>query len=99
VGSRANDPQASLPFTFEEGKHYTLDYVLHPDMVNFVVREITDKAKLAELAEEVAEKQEKSKVKAGAMASYPGSFSSSVADKAKSTYPVLGKDLRAFRYI
>ncbi|MDR1126187.1 MAG: hypothetical protein LBM64_09065 [Deltaproteobacteria bacterium] len=70
VGSRANEPQASLSFTFAEGKHYTLDYVLHPDRVSFIFGEITDEAKLAALAEEIAEKREKSEIKAGALASY-----------------------------
>jgi hypothetical protein len=70
VGSRANEPQASLSFTFEEGKHYALDHVLRPGAVDFIFREITDKAALAELAGEVAEKQEKSRVKAEALASY-----------------------------
>ena len=70
LGSRANDPQASLTFTFEKGKHYTLDYVLYPNKVNFTFGEITDEAKLAELAKEVAEKQKRSKEKAESLAYY-----------------------------
>jgi hypothetical protein len=68
VGERANDPEVTVPFTFEEGKHYSLDFIMHPGTVNFIIGEITDKAKLTELAEKVAEKQEQSKVKAGALA-------------------------------
>ena len=70
VGERANNPEITLPFTFTEGKHYSLDFVLHPDTVNFSIRAITDEAKLIELAKEASEKQEKSIVKAGALAAY-----------------------------
>ena len=70
VGERANAPQVTLPFTFEAGKHYTLNFILHSETVAFTFAEITDKAKLAELAKGIAEKQERSVEKAASLAFY-----------------------------
>jgi len=70
VGERANSSEVTLYFTFEERKHYSLNFVLHPDTVNLAIGEIKDSVKLTELSGEAAERQELSQVKASSLAVY-----------------------------
>ena len=67
--ARVMMPEATLSFTLEEGKHYTLGYAAWGDL-NIVLTEITDKARLAALTGDLAQKQAVNKEKAEITASY-----------------------------